>query len=1022
MNVFPIPVPVIFMEVVPLSLQIVADDDGDVNCAVDDVDYLDFDGCSSSTSSPIPVLTNFSVHQYLLRCQTNEDYDDVALATGRQRRERRHIRPRPWYVNFRSNFDSSITSHKNNKTEDPPIIEDEKFQDKHQQQIMSGYLQLENDNKYKHDAYQDKKLHQPEPDHELSGLLPIVWIPSDDPLQIRPVPCIVKAYVHLNHFSNDHLISPSSSSSPYILPATIAPSTLVRIMTPSPALSSLPSPPSSPFRSSPPQPSWIERLNFLNNGLLGEGESPDNSPNNNNDDIIRCYDAHVVDELTLKIRRVASRTIQIGTTQDALINYRRQRIQLDRLRRCCKNHFQSPENKNHNTESATSSSNTPPSPRAQSWWWPPSLIVHSQNNCDGKTLLVQTILRQRLNCGRVHTIRAGPILAKYGIRADAALESQIHTAIVGAACHHHSKNPNSSIRSSSEPPLCAIILDQMELFLPPRLSGKTSDSGGDSSVAVVNAIASYLRSITLTMQRYSEFPFPVKNPLYNSSNSLSSNGGEGGGQVLPVRICLIGIVTCPDDGWRASSQMTASSSSGGGTVGLDGGGSIFNSMGVGGDIFRLPLLTDLGRFLALKSFFTSRGLQLYDDDAVAKLEAFAGSCQWIKAGVFQKLASRLVQIVDKKESKTTLIETEDLAEAFESVRLDRLGISRTPSSSIIGNVDESADATAKENQISHFGSVGGAVKAKAALEDALALDPRKRKLLKQFGLRPPSGVLLYGPPGTGKTLLAKAVAELLYQGVNNNRRGSPPSRSPIGRGGKFISLNISDVVSSEVGTSEKTLVTTFEYADQNAPAVIFLDEFQALFTDRNSGGSGRLTTTLLQCLDDIHRWHEADEDAKHEQQNRTETDNISRVTVIAATNTPWMIDTAFLRSGRFDRVVQVGLPTLSERESIFIVHARRMRIQIEYLNDKDHGADVRGANLQSLARFVANETDGYSGADIAALCRAAAVRALISEGPNAYVIEDHFSMALSSGEVCASSDAELILRLESWRPGRTMAR
>jgi transitional endoplasmic reticulum ATPase len=134
-----------------------------------------------------------------------------------------------------------------------------------------------------------------------------------------------------------------------------------------------------------------------------------------------------------------------------------------------------------------------------------------------------------------------------------------------------------------------------------------------------------------------------------------------------------------------------------------------------------------------------------------------------------------------------------------------------------------------------------------------------------------------------------------------------------------------------------------------------------------------------------------------------------------------MIDTAFLRSGRFDRVVQVGLPTSSERESIFMVHARRMRLKYDTDDDyellKVDDDEDSPMGLRLLAHSVATETKGYSGADIAALCRAAAVRALIEDGADAHVTRNHFSMALKY-DVRPSSDDALVRQLASWRPGR----
>ena len=129
-----------------------------------------------------------------------------------------------------------------------------------------------------------------------------------------------------------------------------------------------------------------------------------------------------------------------------------------------------------------------------------------------------------------------------------------------------------------------------------------------------------------------------------------------------------------------------------------------------------------------------------------------------------------------------------------------------------------------------------------------------------------------------------------------------------------------------------------------------------------------------------------------------------RVVVIAATNTPWMIDSAFLRPGRFDRVVHVGLPCLSERKSILQVHIGRMRVC---------GGD-KVDTISGLCEELSILTKGFSGADIAALCRAAAVRAL-GQGEGTSVEECHFKDALKL-DVFPSSDDALVKRLSAWRP------
>jgi SpoVK/Ycf46/Vps4 family AAA+-type ATPase len=302
--------------------------------------------------------------------------------------------------------------------------------------------------------------------------------------------------------------------------------------------------------------------------------------------------------------------------------------------------------------------------------------------------------------------------------------------------------------------------------------------------------------------------------------------------------------------------------------------------------------------------------------------------------------------------------------------------------------------------------VGGNRRAKVAIEEALALDVVRRRRLGALGLSPPTGILLYGPPGVGKTLLAKAVSVLL------RRSDAKAINAPayVG-GGMFISLNSSDLVRAEVGASEKMVMEAFENARANAPAVVFIDEFQALFVDRNTGGNSRtMTTALLECMDDVRKWSDVDIAAHLTQEGSTAvstTDLGRRVVVLAATNTPWMIDRAFLRPGRFDRAVHVGLPTQDERASILRVHVGRMRTSF---------AVARPALAESFTIFcdeLAAATNGFSGADLAALCRAAAVRCLLESGSNV-VQERHFLEALE-GDVQPSTSEEYVRRIEQWK-------
>ena len=239
---------------------------------------------------------------------------------------------------------------------------------------------------------------------------------------------------------------------------------------------------------------------------------------------------------------------------------------------------------------------------------------------------------------------------------------------------------------------------------------------------------------------------------------------------------------------------------------------------------------------------------------------------------------------------------------------------------------------------------------------------------------------------SGKTLLAKAVAKALRTNGSSSF------------GGAFISLNSSDIVRAEVGESEKLVVQAFHTARTNSPAVIFIDEFQALFTERSSGSSSRLTTTLLQCMDDLQRFNyndRGDSDITNEKEK-----SMDRVLVLAATNTPWMIDRAFLRAGRFDRSVFVNLPNHDDRINIIQLLLRKMKTSLH-------------SNSDSFLEQTAHKTNGFSGADLAALCRAAAIRCLLEQSDS--VKENHFLDALDDG-IKASSSKSLVNKIEQWRP------
>ena len=242
----------------------------------------------------------------------------------------------------------------------------------------------------------------------------------------------------------------------------------------------------------------------------------------------------------------------------------------------------------------------------------------------------------------------------------------------------------------------------------------------------------------------------------------------------------------------------------------------------------------------------------------------------------------------------------------------------------------------------HWDDIGGLEDVKKELREAVEWPLKNPEIFKRFGIRPPKGILLYGPPGCGKTLLARAVA----------------TESEA----NFITIKGPEVFSKWVGESEKAIREVFRKARMAAPAVIFFDEFDSLVPRRgmgfgDSGVTERVISQLLTEMDGIMR--------------------LEDVVVIAATNRPDIIDPAILRPGRFDRLIYVPAPDEKARLEIFKIYTKNMPL----------GKDV---NLEELARA----TKGYSGADIEALCREAALNALRRDINAKEVVKADFDAAM----------------------------
>ena len=238
--------------------------------------------------------------------------------------------------------------------------------------------------------------------------------------------------------------------------------------------------------------------------------------------------------------------------------------------------------------------------------------------------------------------------------------------------------------------------------------------------------------------------------------------------------------------------------------------------------------------------------------------------------------------------------------------------------------------------------VGGIEKAKQELQEVVEWPLLNPDAFTKMGVKPPKGVLLYGPPGTGKTLLAKAVA--------------------TESGANFISVKGPEVLSKWVGESEHAVRKIFAKARQVAPSIIFFDEIDAIASQRSgmnpgSGTDARVVNQILTEMDGM-------EDMKD-------------VIVMAATNRPELVDPALLRPGRFDRHIMIPPPAEKEREAIFNVHTKPMPL-------------AKDVNVKELAKKTAN----YSGADIEAVCREAAMNALRKSMKATDVKKSNFEHAL----------------------------
>lgn len=232
-----------------------------------------------------------------------------------------------------------------------------------------------------------------------------------------------------------------------------------------------------------------------------------------------------------------------------------------------------------------------------------------------------------------------------------------------------------------------------------------------------------------------------------------------------------------------------------------------------------------------------------------------------------------------------------------------------------------------------FSQIGGLDTQISEIREIVELPLKRPDLFASVGIDPPKGVLLHGPPGTGKTILAKAVAQSTEA--------------------TFMRVVGSEFVQKYIGEGARLVRELFELAKSKSPAIIFIDELDAIGARRMDGatsGDREVQRTLMQILAEMDGF-----------------DPRGEIKLIAATNRPDMLDPALLRPGRFDRVIEIPLPNREAREAILKIHTRGMSLD-------------RDVNL----RLIADLSEGSSGADLKALSTEAGMYAIREERITVY--------------------------------------
>ncbi len=286
-------------------------------------------------------------------------------------------------------------------------------------------------------------------------------------------------------------------------------------------------------------------------------------------------------------------------------------------------------------------------------------------------------------------------------------------------------------------------------------------------------------------------------------------------------------------------------------------------------------------------------------------------------------------VVIKQHGNNQEVLTEVTDEMRESLEPDSRVVVNN-SLSIVDTLDDETDVRTRVMQVDEspevsYEDIGGLGDKILEVREAVELPLSDPERFDSVGVEPPSGVLLHGPPGTGKTLLAKAVA---------NQTDAT-----------FIKMAGSELVQKYIGEGARLVRDLFQLAEDNSPAVIFIDEIDAIASKRTgskTSGDAEVQRTLMQLLSSMDGF-----------------DDHGDIRIIGATNRYDMLDDAILRPGRFDRIIEVPVPNVEGREQIFQIHTRNMNIEGEI-------------DFSELAEM----TEGLSGADIKAVCTEAGMFAV----------------------------------------------